>query len=50
MACTKEDKTALAHELTPERLRSSVKFQIADVAVLDPSKATSNIAILSGPT
>ena len=43
----KENKIALAREHTPEHLRSTVKFQIADIATLAPPDAAFDIAIFS---
>ena len=43
----KEGKIALAEERTPEHLRSTVKFQIADIATLAPPEAAFDIAIFS---
>ena len=43
----KEGKITLAREHIPEHLRSSVTFQIGDIATLDPPEAAFDIAILS---
>jgi len=43
----KENKIALARERTPEHLRSSVEFQVADIATLAPPEAAFDIAIFS---
>ena len=45
----KEGEIALAEEHTPEHLRSTVKFQIADIATLAPPEAAFDIAIFSWP-
>ena len=43
----KEGKIALAREHTPEHLRSTVNFQIADIATLAPPETAFDIAIFS---
>ena len=43
----KESKIALAQEHTPEHLRSSIEFQVADIATLAPPEAAFDIAIFS---
>ena len=43
----KENKIALAREHTPEHLRSSIEFQIADITTLAPPEAAFDLAIFS---